>query len=295
MEDIEEVKKRYKLSDEQHNEIEKSIMSIMFYNKYPTDNPQAIIDIAPPASGKTGLNSYGYKQFKDNNVIVINSDELKPYHPKVDEIAKLYPQYYTKVTDQESNSWTSEVFDRALREGYNVIFEGTGRNARILETIRTKMQGYNVSVRALAVNELNCLLSTIERYIYQVQARGWGRLITLDHFYETYSQMPNTIDAIEKSNVIQSVEIFKRGDEPSCPKKIYDSRDIENGRFPNAKFAILGGRAEDEKNARKNMENKITTIRNFLLNKETSDEEKNIFEKIQSLYQGKSNLEMSKE
>lgn len=294
MEDIEEVKKRYKLSDEQHNEIEKLIMNIMFYNKYPTENPQAIIDIAPPASGKTGLNGYGCKKFKDNNVIVINSDELKPYHPKVDEIAKLYPQYYTKVTDQESNSWTSAVFDRALQEGYNVIFEGTGRNARILETIRTKMKGYNVFVRALAVHELNCLLSTIERYIYQVQARGWGRLITLDHFYETYNQMPNTIDAIEKSNAVQSVEIFKRGSEPSSPIKIYDSLDMENGRFPNAKCAILGGRAEDEKIARRNVEKKVMIIQECLSHNGTSDEEKNILKKIQSLYK-ELNMEMDRE
>lgn len=122
-EDLETVKRKYKLSDQEHKEIEEKIKVIMLFDKYPVETPKAIIDIAPPASGKTGLNGYGKEQFEDDNVVIINSDELKPFHPKIDEIAKLYPEYYTKVTDQESNTWTSALFDEALKQGYNVIFE----------------------------------------------------------------------------------------------------------------------------------------------------------------------------
>ena len=222
MEDLETVMKRYKLSDEQHNRIGQEIIRLMLYDKHPVKKPKAIIDIAPPASGKTGLNGYGENQFVDHNVVVVNSDTLKPFHPKIDEIARLYPQYYTKVTDQESNTWTSDLFDTALREGYNVIFEGTGRNARILDTIKNKMQGYEVIVRGMAVSDLNCLMSIIERYAGQVQTKGWGRLVTLDHFYETYEAMPKTIDEIEKSGLADIVEIFKRGNKPTEPIKIYD-------------------------------------------------------------------------
>ena len=103
----------------------------MLMEKYKLSEPKAIIDIAPPASGKTGLNTFGRDQFVNDNVVIINSDEIKAFHPSGDDVAKLYPQFYTKITDQESNTWTSSLFDRALREGYNVIFEGTGRNARI--------------------------------------------------------------------------------------------------------------------------------------------------------------------
>lgn len=209
MEELEEIKKRYKLTNEEHDEIQQAILRIWFDDKFPVENPKAIIDIAPPASGKTGLNGFGKDQFFDNNVVIINSDEFKPFHPKVDEIARLYPQYFTKITDQESNTWTSTLFDEALKNGYNVIFEGTGRNARILETIKNKMQKYHVTVRGMAVNELNCLISILERYEFQVKAKGWGRLVTLDHFYETYNAMPQTIDEIEKSKVVDSVEVYR--------------------------------------------------------------------------------------
>ena len=283
MEDLETVMKRYKLSDQKHDEIGEEIVRLMLYDRYPVDNPKAIIDIAPPASGKTGLNGYGEEQFVDNNVVVINSDTLKPFHPQIDEIARLYPQYYTKVTDQESNTWTSHLFDTALREGYNVIFEGTGRNSRILSTIKEKMQGYEVIVRGMAVNDLNCLMSIIERYEGQVQTKGWGRLVTLDHFYETYEAMPKTIDEIEKSRLANSVEIFRRGNKPTEPIKIYDSIDTTTGRFPNARFAVLGGRQEDLKTALTNFDNSKETILSLIESTESSEAEKLILQRILEL------------
>lgn len=284
MKSLEEVKAIYKLSEEEHERIGEEIKKIMLFDKYPVKRPKAIIDIAPPASGKTGLNSYGHEQFVENNVVIINSDELKPFHPKIDEIARLYPQYYTKVTDQESNTWTSSLFDTVLQQGYNVIFEGTGRNAKILETIKKKMKGYDVVVRGMAVNELNCLISILERYEYQVATKGWGRLVTLDHFYETYREMPNTIDAIEKSKVVQNVEIYIRGKSPSQPTKIYDGKDIKNGRFPNGKYAILGGRVEDEQKAIEYYERDFDFIKELLENKEMKQEERDIIERITQIY-----------
>ena len=284
MESLEEVKAMYKLSEEEHHEIGEKIKQIWLYDRFPVERPKAIINIAPPASGKTGLNGYSAQQFVNNNVVIINSDEFKPFHPKIDEIARRYPQYYTKVTDQESNTWTSGLFDTALEGGYNVIFEGTGRNARILETIKSKMQGYDVTVRGMAVNELNCLISILERYEGQLQTKGWGRLVTLDHFLETYKAMPETVDAIEKSSVVESVEIFKRGQTISSPIKIYDSLDRENGRFPSAKFAVLGGREEDLKQAVAYYE----TIRESLLKSvernNLSEAERVIISRIEELY-----------
>ncbi len=283
MKSLEEVKQIYKLSEEEHERIGEEIKKIMLFDKYPVERPKAIIDIAPPASGKTGLNSYGHEQFIENNVVIINSDELKPFHPKIDEIAKLYPQYYTKVTDQESNTWTSSLFDTALEQGYNVIFEGTGRNAKILETIKSKMKNYDVIVRGMAVNEINCLMSILERYEYQVAMKGWGRLVTLEHFYETYKEMPNTIDAIEKSDVVKNIEIYSRGTSPSKPIKIYDNADMKNSRFPNGKYAILGGREEDKEKALQYFKSDFKSVKKLLESKQMKQEEKDIMNKIQQL------------
>ena len=75
--------------------IGKTINEVMMKGKKPAENPIAIFNLALPGSGKTGLNGMCLKQFKNSNVVIINSDKLKPFHPKAEEIAKLYPQYYT--------------------------------------------------------------------------------------------------------------------------------------------------------------------------------------------------------
>ena len=282
METLEEVMAKYKLTKEDHDRIGQEIISIVLHDKYPVENPQAIIDIAPPASGKTGLNAYGTEQFIDKNVVIINSDEFKPFHPHIEEIAKLYPEYYTKVTDQESNTWTSNLFDFALSNGYNIIFEGPGRNARILNTIREKMQNHTVTVRGMSVNELNCLMSILERYELQVRTKGWGRLVTLDHFYQTYNNMPETIDEIEKSGVVDFVEVFRRGDKPSRPKKVYSS-DVKDNSIPSAKSAVLKGRLDDKEGALKSFYEKRDFLKKLIRENGDNPEVSKIINRIMDI------------
>lgn len=54
--------KKYKLSEEEHIRIGRTIQTVELGDLYPVKRPKAIIDIAPPASGKTGLNTLGEKK-----------------------------------------------------------------------------------------------------------------------------------------------------------------------------------------------------------------------------------------
>jgi predicted ABC-type ATPase len=243
---LEEICSEYKLPKDERNEIGNKINAIMLNGKEPSEHPIAIINIAPPGSGKTGLNGYACAQFKDNNVVIINSDELKPFHPRIDELAKKYPQYYTKVTNQESNFWTDNLFDAIVANNYNVIFEGTGRNLKLLKNMMYKMHGYKIIVRGMAVDEMNCLMSIIERYEGQVKQKGWGRLVALDHFYKAYEEMLDNIQAIEQSEMADIVEVYTRGEIPSKPIRLYNSRNRE---FQDVRAAVIVGRQRDRKSA----------------------------------------------
>ena len=278
---LEEICKKYKLSDEEHNAISNKINEIMLSGKSPAKNPIAIINIAPPGSGKTGLNGMAVNQFPDNNVVVINSDELKPFHPQIDEIAKLYPQYYTKVTNQESNQWTDRLFDKAVGDRYNIIFEGTGRNIRLLKSMIAKTQGYRIIVRGMAVNDLNCLMSIIERYEGQVKNKGWGRLVTVSHFYKAYEEMLDTIEQLEALETIDRLEVYKRGSAPTQPIRIYTSDEKE---FVNAKLAVIRGRETDKKSATQYYER---VFRKRKHNESSFQEKMEILETIKNLYKRK--------
>ena len=282
--ELDEILLKYKLSEKEHDKIGKEIINIYLHDKFPVENPKIIIDIAPPASGKTGLNAFGTQEFLDDNVVIINSDEFKPFHPKINEIATKYPQYYTKVTDQESNTWTSVLFEKALKEKYNIIFEGTGKNSRILNTVKTKMKEYKVIVRSLAVNKLNCLMSILDRYEHQIKTKGNGRLVIYEHFMETYNAIPNTIDQIEKSNLIQNTEIYTRGMLPSQPQLMYSTQTNKYGKFHNAKYAVLELREEDFKNAQKYYEKNIEQLKSIVYSKKPIQAEIDILKNIEEAY-----------
>lgn len=246
---LEEVGKIYKITDEELKNTQTRIVEMMLHGKVPSDNPIAIFDIGPAGSGKTGLNGYAVSQFPNNNIIVVNNDELKPFYPKADEISKLYPEYYIKVTNEASKVWTDELMNEAINGRYNVLYEGTGRKIKIFERMISEMkrQGYKIIVRAMAVHELNCLMSILERYEYQVRQKGWGRLVSLETFFKAYrDEMLDTIDAFEKSSDISSVEVYMRGTTPSQPVKIYGSDSKE---FHSARAAVTAGREQDKKAA----------------------------------------------
>ena len=245
----EEVYDKYKSSDEEERRIGEYINQIMLAGKVPSAKPIAIIDIGPTGSGKTALNGYALKQFENNNLVIVNNDELKPFHPKADEVAKLYPEHYIKVVNEASKHWTDGLMDKAIEGRYNVLYEGTGRKIRIFENMIAKMkqQGYKIIVRAMAVNELNCLMSMAERYEGQVKEKGWGRSVSVETFYKGYdAEMLNTIDTFEKTDFADIVEVYMRGEILTCPRRIYSSRNRE---FKDARTAVIVGRERDRENA----------------------------------------------
>lgn len=292
----EEIFKKYKLTEDEHNEYYDTIKRIYVGGKTPQKNPIAIIVGGQTGAGKSGILGYSSKMFGDNNVIVINSDEIKPFHPKSEDIAKLYPQLYTKITDQESNTWTSRLFEELRREKYNIIFEGTMKNNRIADEsiVELKKLGYTVVVRGIAVCDLESRISILERYEGQVATKGWGRLVIPEHHNQTYMGMPNTIDYIEKNGLYDVLEIYARGEVPSEPTLVYANHNKGNKAkideilkdkeyvskksrkygYNNAKSAINGSRKEEYKYVLPQSKKRLKKVFESMKERDASDVEK---------------------
>lgn len=302
-----EILQKYKLSQQEHDLYYKIIKRTYTSGKIPVQNPTAIIIGGQTGAGKSGLIGYSTKMFKDGNVIIINSDEIKPFHPQSEEIARLYPKLYTKITDQESNTWTSQLFEELRREGYNIIFEGTMKNNRIADESITELQdlGYTVVVRGLAVCDLESRMSILERYEGQVAKKGWGRLVVTDHHNQTYHGMPNTIDYIENMGRYDILEIFARADRPDEPLRIYSAHNPESkekiekavegkshiskhGRkfgFENAKDSILTTREEEYDWVIPTIETRIKTVMKSMEARNATDVEKQMVLDLMEDYQ----------
>ncbi len=283
-----EILKNYKLTQEEHDQLYDIIKRTLTANAYPVENPVAIIVGGQTGAGKTGILSYSQKMFQDDNVVIINSDEIKPFHPKGEEIAKKYPDLYTKITDQESNTWTSRAFEEIRREGYNLIFEGTMKNNRIADESISELEklNYTVIVRGISVCDLESRLSIFERYVAQVRSKGWGRLVVAEHHNQTYNGMPETIKYIEENGYYDIIEIFKRGETPDNPSLIYSKHNSQTTQkiqsaikqrkfvsnssikygYESAKDSIIKGRNEDYDKVIPTYEARIRKIRTEYIN-----------------------------
>mgnify|MGYP000893011250 FL=1 len=135
---------------------------------------------------------------------------------------------------------------------------------------------YRIIIKAMAVNELNCMMSIVERYAGQVQHKGWGRIVSTKTFYKSYdAEMIETIDTLEKEGEISEVEVYIRSDEPTNPSKIYST---SLKQYKDAKIAIIEGRKLDKINAIKYYEQYFK--RSKLRDKETEE----ILERMEEIH-----------
>lgn len=233
------VKEKYKLSEDEHNKIYKKIEKEVFRNSTSDDQPIAIIVGGQPGCGKGGVISYTKNEAKENGkcIILITTDEYKPYHPNAIEIARKYPTEYVEIVEQDAGPWTGSIMKKAIDDKHNFIFEGTLKNDRILDRIKElKQNGFSVIVRVLAVPKLESLLTVHERYQKQMEVLEYGRLISIDHHNKAYDGIPAVVDKIEKSGLC-TVEVYLRGKTIEKPIKVYSS-EKENERFPTARIVL---------------------------------------------------------
>lgn len=284
---INELIKKYKLSDQEHYKVYNIIKNYYLSNIKTVDKPTAVIVGSQPGSGKGSLIGYSKNQFDDtSNVIIITTDDYKPFHPKASEIARKYPTFYSAVIEADSAKWTSEILQEAIQNKYNFIFEVTFKNDRIIERMKElKENGFDVIVRGMAVSYIESLLSAFERYEKQVEVRNWGRFFDPIQYNYTYENIPNTIENIENSNYYDVIEIYKRGNDIKFPELVYSNYKNKNyfnnnqksfnnvNKFSTAKEAIIKCRNEELKNIDEEMEQRIIELENNFKRRNASKEE----------------------
>lgn len=103
--------------------------------------------------------------------------------------------------------------------------------------------------------------------------------------------MPNTIDVIEKSGKVDSIEVYKRaksskieGGEEIFPEPIYISGKKEQNTYRCSKEAVLYGRNIDRKNAVNTVNNNISRLEKMLEKETTAPAEREIISKIKDVY-----------
>lgn len=202
----------YKLSEKEHNQVLKQIERTYLKGITGKEFPSIVILGGQPGCGKTGLiKHYCETLFTDDDVCIINGDDLRGFHPKSDEIFKLYDKQYANITDIDVRVWTRELLDLAVSKKVNIIFEGTMRTTQICETIKKLFnEEYNIIISPMAVPLIISTYSICNRYMIAKKETGKARFVSFASHDEAYSNMITTLKQIVQDKKYHKIFTYGR-------------------------------------------------------------------------------------
>ena len=176
----------------------------------PREIKEAFILGGQPGSGKSTL---AREILKSPNVVFINGDDLRPYHP--------YYYYFLQNDDQEAadmtqavcNSWVEELIKECARRGLSLIVEGTLRTMEApLSTARLLADAnYSVNLAVVSAPYDLSLISLKYRYSELKQLGLAARYTKKSSHDESFRKMPDTMSALlENKNLFKKIFIYLR-------------------------------------------------------------------------------------
>ncbi len=230
----------WKLDDNQHERVYRRIERERFGDSTPVENHQVVITGGQPGSGKSKLLEQAKELFSDGNVVVINGDDLRNFHPHAREILKHDDRKFAERTDPDSREWTKKLFERAIETRRNIVFESTMREAGpISKTMKLlRESGYRLTARVVATHERYSITGIFRRYEEQKAAKGYGRWSELSSHDAGYVGMPETVEYIEKQGLVDRLEVYTRSGDLLC------ANDYVNGKWQKSASALEAIMAE---------------------------------------------------
>ena len=108
-----------------------------------------------PGAGKGGLARAAEKE-PVGDVVKIDPDELRNYHPSVKEFQSTNPYTWSGRTHADASQRADELRNAAVAGKKNIIFDTTLSNGQWTSELIKDLQakGYDVQVRAMAAHKL---------------------------------------------------------------------------------------------------------------------------------------------
>lgn len=140
--------------------LDKSSSAIPYQNK-----PQGFVLGGQPGAGKSNLLSEVKKRL-NRNIIVINGDDFRKYHPDYERLQKGKGKDSSIHTQEFAGKMTNAILNKAIQERYNIVIEGTFRTIEApLKTLKQfKDNGYETNVLVQTCKQEISWASCLERY-----------------------------------------------------------------------------------------------------------------------------------
>lgn len=96
---------------------------------------------------------------KDNVKLDVAIEIVSSKLAEANKINREVPEYFVPISATGSNPVTPLVMQEAVDRGYNFVFDGTMKNRRILDTMKTWPENYQKIVKVIATSDIESLLN----------------------------------------------------------------------------------------------------------------------------------------
>lgn len=148
----------------------------------------------------------------DSNLIVINGDEFRRFHPHFNELYKEHGKDAVIHTQKFAGKMTEAVIDKLSNEGYSLIIEGTLRTTVVPEKTKNLLEqkGYDVELCVMQVRPEKSYLGTLERYERMVSEYEVPRHTPKEHHDLIVKNIVENLDVLYKKNSFEEIKLYNR-------------------------------------------------------------------------------------
>ena len=199
--------------------IYQGIKSKIIKGKKPVPEPVAIILGGQPGSGKSNIYELAKARFNDN-IVEIDCDKFRVFHPKSDEY---YLDPYTY--GEKTNPLISAISDRLVKElsddKYNLIIESPMKSTHAAFWVHelTTPKGYTVEAHIMATPKEQSWQGVNDRFLFQLKSGKQARIVPPEVHDVTVEHIADAAYEISTSGKMANMYVFQR--DGSC---LYDMK-----------------------------------------------------------------------
>ena len=175
----------------------------------PKESPLGVVLGGQPGAGKSTLTQD--IMASNRNIVIINGDEFRYWHPQYEKIKALFGKDSTAETADFAGYVTENILKRAINQKFNLIIEGTFRTTETpINTLRRLKEAfYRTEVRIKCCPILKSWKNCLERYkLGQKLCEGKERYTTKNHHDLVVSVLPDNADIVLQCNYIDRMVVF---------------------------------------------------------------------------------------
>ncbi|MGA4979304.1 zeta toxin family protein [Streptomyces cinereoruber] len=198
----------------------------------PQDVPTVVGLIAPPGTGKSRLGAIIGAQLKQHGGFAdIDSDLLKPYHPKYAALMAKNDELMAACTRHDGRVWMALLEEYIRKHKFNALIQETSQDPQATagKLKAYRQAGARTEGVLMGVTKALSDQGIVSRYFEQVADRGQGRLTVQANADESFTGILALADLIDRDALLDLVSIYRRGESKPRYSNSLDDRGLWNG------------------------------------------------------------------